>query len=61
MTDDAGTEARISPRYMLLLIVTIPFIAWLYFLVGTSFFDSPLSLEEYVIFSSLIAFIVTGC
>ena len=61
MTDDAGTEARISPRYMLLLIVTIPIFAWLYFLVGTRFFDSPLSLEEYVVFTTLIAIIVTGC
>ena len=61
MTDDAGTEARISPRYMLLLIVTIPLFAWLYFLVGTRFFDSPLSLEEYVVFTTLIAIIVTGC
>ncbi len=61
MADNAGAEARISPRYMLLLIVTIPLLAWLYYLVGTRFFNSPLSLEEYIVFSSLVAIIVTGC
>ena len=61
MSDNAGTEARISPRYMFLLIVTIPLFAWLYYLVGTTWFDSPLSLEEYVVFSTLVAIIVTGC
>jgi len=61
MSDNVGTEARITPLYMFLLIVTIPLFAWLYYLVGTTFFASPLSLEEYVIFSTLVAIIVTGC
>ena len=61
MSDNAAAEARITPRYMLLLIVTIPLFAWLYYLVGTTYFDSPLSLEEYVVFSTLVAIIVTGC
>jgi len=61
MSDNAGTEARITPLYMFLLVVTIPLFAWLYFILGTRFFDSPLSLEEYVVFSTLIAIIVTGC
>jgi len=61
MSENVGTEARITPLYMFLLIVTIPLFAWLYYLVGTTFFASPLSLEEYVIFSTLVAIIVTGC
>jgi len=61
MSDNAATEARITPLYMFLLIVTIPLFAWLYYLVGTRFFNSPLSLEEYVVFSGLVAIIVTGC
>jgi len=61
MSDNAGTEARIAPVYMFLLIVTIPLFAWLYYLVGTRFFNSPLSLEEYLIFSALVAIVVTGC
>jgi len=61
MTDSKATEARISPRYMLLLIISVPVFAWLYFLVGTRYFDSPLSLEEYVVFTTLVAIIVTGC
>ncbi len=61
MAGNAGTEARISPRYMLLLIVTVPLFACLYYLVGTRFFNSTLSLEEYIVFSSLVAIVVTGC
>lgn len=61
MSDNAGTEARISPRYMLLLIATVPLFAWLYYVVGTRFFNSTLSLEEYIVFSSLVAIVVTGC
>ena len=61
MPDNAEAEAKITPRYMLLLIVSIPVFAWIYYLVGTKYFDSPLSLEEYVVFSTLVAIIVTGC
>jgi hypothetical protein len=61
MPEIDGEEARITPLYMLLLIVTIPFFAWLYYLVGTTFFASPLSLEEYIVFSTMVAIIVTGC
>ncbi len=60
MAENAGEETSVSPRYMLLLIVTIPLFAWLYYLVGTRFFNSPLSLEEYIVFSSLVAIVVTG-
>ena len=55
-----SNEAVISPRYMLLLIVSIPVFAYLYYLVGTNFFDSPLSLEEYLVFTTLVAVVVTG-
>lgn len=61
MSAEETAEVRITPRYMLLLLVSIPVFAWLYWLVGTTFFDSPLSLEEYVVFSTLVAIVVTGC
>ena len=61
MSTHPSAEAVISPRYMLLLLVSIPVFAWLYWLVGTRFFDSPLTLEEYLVFTSLVAIVVTGC
>ena len=61
MSAEDSAEVRITPRYMLLLLVSIPVFAWLYYLVGTTFFESPLSLEEYVVFSTLVAIVVTGC
>ena len=61
MNSKVSAEAVISPRYMLLLLVSIPVFAWLYYLVGTSFFRSPLTLEEYLVFTSLVAVVVTGC
>ena len=61
MNSKVSAEAVISPRYMLLLLVSIPVFAWLYYLVGTRFFDSPLTLEEYLVFTSLVAVVVTGC
>ena len=54
-------EAVISPRYMLLLIVSIPTFACLYWLVGTRLFESPLTLEQYIVFTTLVAIVVTGC
>ena len=60
MAEIEREESRISPRYMLLLIVTIPLLAWIYYLVGSHFFNSPLSLEEYIVVSSLLAIVVTG-
>ena len=61
MNTHVTEEVRITPGYMLLLIVSIPVFAWLYYLVGSSFFDSPLSLEEYIVFTTLVAIVVTGC
>jgi|TARA_B110000196_G_scaffold221543_1_gene190632 hypothetical protein len=61
MNTEATQEVRITPRYMLLLIVSIPVFALIYYLVGTTFFASPLSLQEYVVFSTLVAIVVTGC
>ena len=61
MSAQESAEVRITPRYMLLLLVSIPVFAWLYYLVGTTYFASPLSLEEYVVFSTLVAIVVTGC
>ena len=55
------TEARITPRYMFLLVVSIPLFAGVYYLAGTEFFASPLSLREYLVFTSLVAVVVTGC
>lgn len=61
MNTQVTEEVRITPGYMLLLIVSIPVFAWLYYVVGTTFFDSPLSLEDYIVFSTLVAIVVTGC
>jgi hypothetical protein len=61
MNTQVTEEVRITPRYMFLLIVSIPGFAWLYYLVGTTFFNSPLTLEEYVVFTTLVAIVVTGC
>lgn len=61
MNTTVTAEARITPKYMLLLLVSIPVFAWLYYLVGTGLFDSPLTLEEYVVFTTLVAIVVTGC
>ena len=61
MSENEIAEVRITPRYMLLLILSIPVFAGFYYLTGTTFFDSPLSLEEYIVFSTLVAIVVTGC
>ena len=61
MSAEDSADVRITPRYMLLLLASIPVFAWLYYLVGTNFFNSPLSLEEYIVFSTLVAIVVTGC
>lgn len=61
MSSEKVAEVRITPRYMLLLIVSIPVFAGIYYWTGTEFFNSPLSLEEYIIFSTLVAIVVTGC
>ncbi len=61
MSAEEKAEAKITPRYMLLLILSVPIFAGIYYLTGTAFFESPLSLEEYIVFSTLVAIVVTGC
>lgn len=61
MSPDPGTEARITPRYMLLLLISIPAFSYIYYLLGTRVFDSPLSARDYLVFTSLVAIVVTGC
>ena len=60
MTKEMQTEAQITPRYMLLLIGMVPAVSTLYYLLGTHFFQSPLSFEEYLVFISLLAIVITG-
>lgn len=61
MEASTAAEARITPRYMLLLVISIPVFAGIYYLAGTELFASPLSLDEYLVFTSLVAIVVTGC
>ena len=60
MSPDTTDEARFTPGYLLLLIVSIPAASYIYYLVGTRVFASPLSKMEYLVFSSLLAVVITG-
>lgn len=61
MSQGTHTEARITPFWMAVLLVSIPLFACIYYLVGTRLFDSPLTLRDYLVFTSLVAVTVTGC
>jgi hypothetical protein len=53
-------STRITPKYMLFLYISVPIFAFLYYITGTRLFDSPLTFYQYLIFTSLIAVVITG-
>jgi len=53
-------NTRISPKFMLLLYISVPLFAYIYYITGTRFFHSPLTFYQYLIFTSLIAVVITG-
>lgn len=53
-------KTQISPRYMALLFISVIFFSWMYYVMGTSFANSPLTYFEYLVFTSFVAVIVIG-
>lgn len=51
---------RIAPKYMLLLFTSTLLVSWLYFLIAQLLSPRPMELLSYVVFTILLAVIITG-
>lgn len=52
--------AGMKPKWVLVLLLSIPLVATLFWWLGTQFFDSALNLLEYLEFAALVTAVVTG-
>ncbi|MBN2281307.1 MAG: phosphatase PAP2 family protein [Candidatus Marinimicrobia bacterium] len=50
----------ISPKYMLLLFLSTFFVAWIYYVIGKFVNPDPMNLIESVMFTVLLAVVITG-
>jgi len=51
---------NISPQLVVLLYASIFFLAIFYYIIGTLFFNSPLTFKEYLVFTSVLGVVIVG-
>ena len=51
-------KTRISPKYMLLLVLATFIFSLIYYFIGAQFINSPLSYYQYLIFTSMVAVVI---
>ena len=62
MTDVINTAPykKISPKYMLLLLIFVFILAFIYYSIALVFNPNPMSLFDYVVFTCVLAIIMIG-
>jgi hypothetical protein len=58
---ETGPYKQVSLTLILELYLSVVVMSFLYWLVGTSFFHSPLRYRDYLVFTSVLAFVIVGC